>query len=357
MDPGRAGPAGPHAGRPEGPAARLGADDVVTRLGPGCRLDLVLEPDRAARWPDLAVVPLRGDPPLVLVAARAEEGPGAFLRTRGTFRLEGTDAAGRAVAARCEAAGSTVTGGAAVVVARVLEGTGPPEPADARSGVGVPAWITTGEEAHRRARELVLLRHYLPDTTVEPDELAHDLRSDPGTTAYAMTRLSADGLVRRDPLRGYVVVPLDVRESDATFDARCAIEVGVLETSLHRVADHHLTALRGSYDGMARELVGDRFVDFERYLEANVAFHREVVGLGGSAPLVDAFGHLGIKEVMTRSFGWTTRSSQSFLEVQGRMLAGIERRDLPAAREATVAYRDLAKQRVRTILGLTGGRL
>jgi DNA-binding GntR family transcriptional regulator len=42
---------------------------------------------------------------------------------------------------------------------------------------------------------------------------------------YALTRLTADGLVRRDPDRGYVIVPFDTRTSDETFDARCAIEL------------------------------------------------------------------------------------------------------------------------------------
>jgi DNA-binding GntR family transcriptional regulator len=31
--------------------------------------------------------------------------------------------------------------------------------------------------------------------------------------------------VRRDPDRGYVIVPFDTRTSDETFDARCAIEL------------------------------------------------------------------------------------------------------------------------------------
>lgn len=213
------------------------------------------------------------------------------------------------------------------------------------------------DDVYRRARELVLYRQYEPDTALDPLDLAFDLAADPAAAVYALTRLATDGLVNRDPVRGYVVVPLDGSLSDETFDARCAIEIGAIDTSLGTVSDSQLNRLRLSFAAMSDQLVDDRFVDFGKYLDANFQFHEQVVMLAGNAALRSAFHQLSIKAVMTRSFGSTRASSQQFIDAQRAMLLGIEARDVEATRAATIAYRDLAKARVRVILSQTGGRL
>jgi DNA-binding FadR family transcriptional regulator len=108
---------------------------------------------------------------------------------------------------------------------------------------------------------------------------------------------------------------------------------------------------------MAAQLVGDRFVDFDAYLDANYAFHAALVGLAHN-PLLDAtFGSLSIKRVMTRSFGSTPVTSQKFIEVQQQLMEAVEAGDQDGSRAAARAYCDLAKDRVREILAHTGGRL
>jgi len=81
------------------------------------------------------------------------------------------------------------------------------------------------------------------------------------------------------------------------------------------------------------------------------------VSLAGNAQLTSTFGRLSIKSVMTRSFGSTPESSQRFIDVQRALLEAFEARDAVAARAAAREYCELAKDRVREILALTGGRL
>ena len=68
-------------------------------------------------------------------------------------------------------------------------------------------------------------------------------------------------------------LPFDTRTSDETFDARCAIELGVIDVVVGRVPQDELADLRNRVETMAALLVGNRFVDFDRYLDANYAFH------------------------------------------------------------------------------------
>ncbi|GAA3774385.1 hypothetical protein GCM10022225_72640 [Plantactinospora mayteni] len=213
------------------------------------------------------------------------------------------------------------------------------------------------DEVYGRVRELLLSRVYPADHALPLEELANRLEVDQAAAFYALTRLSSDGLVRRDPDRGYVIAPFDVRTSDETFDARLAIELGVIALALGRVTDDEVAELRRRFEVMAALLVGDRFVDFHGYLDANYAMHEYLVSLARNPLLTSTFGRLSIKSVMTRSFGSTPGTSQKFVAAQGRLVDAFERRDPEAATRAAVDYCELAKERVREILAFTGGRL
>ncbi|MET0414953.1 MAG: flavin reductase [Actinoplanes sp.] len=225
-----------------------------------------------------------------------------------------------------------------------------------RGGFGRFAFASD-DEVYGRARELVLSRAYQPDQAVPLEDLATRLGVDQAAAFYALTRLSSDRLVRRDTDRGYVIAPFDVRTSDETFDARLTIELGVLALAMDRVTDEDVAELRRRFDAMAALLVGDRFVDFHGYLDANYALHEYLVSLARNPLLTSTFGRLSIKNVMTRSFGVTPETSQKFVEAQGRLVEGIAQRDPEAARRGAIEYCELAKERVREILASTGGQL
>ncbi|WP_169988010.1 flavin reductase [Microbispora sp. H10836] len=213
------------------------------------------------------------------------------------------------------------------------------------------------DEAYRRARRLLLERRYGADTVLSLDEFAYDLDVDKASAFYALTRLAVDQLVRRDPERGYVVAPFDVRTSDEAFDARSAIEAGVIDMTAGRLTPADLGGLRERFETMATLLVGDHFIDFDRYVDANLSFHEYLVSLAGNAALSAAFGQIGLRAVMVRSFGASPLTSQAFIEVQRELTEALEAADTAAAKRAAFAYTELAKARAREILAETGGML
>jgi flavin reductase (DIM6/NTAB) family NADH-FMN oxidoreductase RutF/DNA-binding FadR family transcriptional regulator len=213
------------------------------------------------------------------------------------------------------------------------------------------------DRAYEQARDMVLSRVFAADHVITVDELADHLDGDRGRAFYALTRLASDGLVRRDPERGYVIAPFDVRTSDDTFEARLAIELGVIDRVAGEADPRLLAVARRHLETMSRYLVGDHFEDFHAYLDANYAFHESIVALSGNPLLVAAFGSLSIKNVMARSFGVTAQSSATFLAVQSDLLEALENGDADAARAAARAYCDLAKARTRQLLALTGGQV
>lgn len=258
----------------------------------------------------------------------------------------------------CEVVETVVGGTHTIFLGRVVSATaGNGQPLTYfRGGFGRFAFARD-DEVYGRARELVLSRVYPGNHVLHLEELAMQLQVDQASAFYALTRLASDGLVRRDPDRGYVVAPFDAHTSDETFDARLAIELGVIALAMPHVTDLEVAELRHRFDAMAELLVGDRFVDFHGYLDANYAFHEHLVSLAHNPLLTSMFGRLSIKSVMTRSFGSTPVTSQKFVEVQGRMVEAFERRDRLAAEKAAVDYCESAKERVREILAFTGGHL
>jgi flavin reductase (DIM6/NTAB) family NADH-FMN oxidoreductase RutF/DNA-binding GntR family transcriptional regulator len=213
------------------------------------------------------------------------------------------------------------------------------------------------DRAYEQARDMVLSRVFAADHVITVDELADHLDGDRARAFYALTRLAGDGLVRRDPERGYVIAPFDVRTSDDTFEARLAIELGVIDRVAGEADPRLLAVARRHLETMSRYLVGDHFEDFHAYLDANYAFHESIVALSGNRLLIAAFGSLSIKNVMARSFGVTAQSSATFLAVQRDLLEALENGDADAARAAARAYCDLAKARTRQLLALTGGQV
>lgn len=213
------------------------------------------------------------------------------------------------------------------------------------------------DDVYVAARQRVLDRTYAADESISLEDLAHDLGVDSTSAFYALTRLAAEGLVHRNSRRGYVIIPFDIRTSDEVFDARCAIELGVIDLTHGRLSDDDRRELRERFEEMAALLVGDRFVDFEAYLDANYRFHETVASLAGNAQLTAAFRRLSIKGVMARSFGATPVTSQKFIDVQRALTEAFEADDAAAAREAARSYCQLAKERAREVLALTGGRL
>lgn len=213
------------------------------------------------------------------------------------------------------------------------------------------------DRAYETARDMVLSRVFAAGQVITVDEMADSLDGDRSRAFYALTRLSSDGLVRRDPERGYVVTPFDVRTSDATFEARLAIELGVIDCVVGRVDPSLLAVARAHLDRMSRYLVNDRFEDFHAYLDANYAFHESIVALSNNPLLVAAFSSLSIKNVMARSFGNTAQSSAAFLRVQRDLLQALEHDDADGAHEAAREYCEMAKARTRQLLTLTGGQV
>ena len=213
------------------------------------------------------------------------------------------------------------------------------------------------DQAYARVRALVMERQFAADSVLDPEQVAVTVGADETAVFYALTRLSSDGLVRRDPERGYVVIPFDTRTCEEVFDARTAVELGAITLGIDSVVPETIEQLRSHIDVMHSCMNGEEFADFEGYLDANYALHRGIVDLAGSPTLTALFATLAIKSVMMRSFGSTSRTSRAFIDAQSTLVDAIGGRDPISAAAAARHYGEMAKQRMRDIVSEHGGVL
>ena len=101
----------------------------------------------------------------------------------------------------------------------------------------------------------------------------------------ALNRLVADGLVERREQRGFVVAPISAADLDEITRTRCWLEEIALRESIARHATDWEEALVLAHHRLARtprSLAEDRFEDNPEWEPRHRAFHRALIGGGGS---------------------------------------------------------------------------
>ena len=204
-------------------------------------------------------------------------------------------------------------------------------------------------------RQRILRRDYPPGQPLEVDDLAREVNAEQAAVFYALTRLTGDALVDRDPDRGYVVVPVDVQASDEALDARCAIEVGVVDLTTGRATAAELAELRRRLERMTPYIADDHFVDMVSYLEANDAFHEYIVSLAHNQSLLAVYQRLSVKALIARALGSTQRTSSRAIELQAAFTEAYANGQRERAKDALRDYTQFAKQYTRRALRSAGG--
>lgn len=134
---------------------------------------------------------------------------------------------------------------------------------------------------------------------LQPRGLAAELDADVGRVDRALATLRAEGLVVGDPLDGYRAAPVDHEAVGDALDARLGIELGAVELAVGRADPGDVAELR-RLAARTAELLDTDAVDVPGYATADTAFHERLVGLAGSAALLDAYRRLSLHGVLVR---------------------------------------------------------
>jgi flavin reductase (DIM6/NTAB) family NADH-FMN oxidoreductase RutF len=187
------------------------------------------------------------------------------------------------------------------------------------------------ERAYATLRELILSRDLPQNSPLDVDELAAMLDAERPQVYYALTKLSADGLVLRETDRGYVVKPLSADSARQALDARCAVELAVVDQVVDTASDLELARLRRAAERAGRSASGVA-PDLDTFLKAAREFHETFVGLSGNAYLIDFHRRIGVHGIWFNALVGTswgpTIDSTRFLDVAD----ALEHRDASRAK-------------------------
>lgn len=193
-----------------------------------------------------------------------------------------------------------------------------------------------------REQALDVLRQALVSGEIKPGDiysaaaLAERLGVSNSPVREAMLTLVHEGLMEAVPNRGFRVVPLSDTDLDEIYQLRLLLEV----PAMAQLAERGIAGERERLNSLAEDIeqaAADR--DVIRFLEADRAFHLELLGLLGNARLVSIVANL---RDQTRLYGLKALARQDQLGASAaehrRLLAAIDAGDVPGVDRLTRAH-------------------
>jgi flavin reductase (DIM6/NTAB) family NADH-FMN oxidoreductase RutF len=251
----------------------------------------------------------------------------------------------------------TVTGGThTVFLARVKEASG---------REGAPLTYFRGrfgrlesaldEAAYRALRQRVIDRTLPVGRPLDLDALAAELDVDAQRVFYALTQLSTDDLVARRE-DGYVVTPLTAQAAGQLFDARCTVEIGVVDQTVGTAGAEALDNLEHLADDLARIVHGSA-PDLTAFLSVSHAFHQQLVALAGCPALSESYDRLGIPAFWNRAMAERRWWEDFDVEHHAQLVAAYRTGDPAAAKRLILQHRDQVKDLVHALIAEAGGEV
>jgi DNA-binding GntR family transcriptional regulator len=153
-------------------------------------------------------------------------------------------------------------------------------------GVTIPLLT---ERAYERVRRDIISCTIAPGSEISETQLATQYKLGKAAVRVALTKLAHAGLVRAMPRRGYIVMPVTLKDIHDVFELRLMLEPAAAHMAAGKVNTQRLRAFdeicRAGYEpGDAKSTA--------RFLDANKAFHVEIAQATGNARLAAAIEQL-----------------------------------------------------------------
>lgn len=212
------------------------------------------------------------------------------------------------------------------------------------------------EAAYRDLRERVVSRQLPVGRVLDVDALAVELGTESPRVFYALTKLCADGLVSRDDDNAYLVKPLTAAGAEEIFDARCAVEIAVVDRTVDTAVEEDLDDLAALARILA-QVVEAEAPDLETFLRASHAYHARLVGLSGCGPLAELYDRLGIPAFWHRTVGATPWWQLFDVRHHADLVAAYRDRDGERAKRLIYEHTNQVKRLARATIEAAGGEV
>lgn len=195
--------------------------------------------------------------------------------------------------------------------------------------------------AYAAVRKAVLTRTTRLGEKLDVEATAAGLRVDPEDVHNALIRLSAEGLATRADDGSFTPTPITLELAASLFDARSAIEVGVIDAHLERLTDEDADRLSETAALLMAAAAGPSVTEgagLEAFLDLTSEFHERIIALAQSPQLTSAYRQMSLTGLWRETLAadeWGTWLDTTHLV---ELADALGRRDAAAAREALLRH-------------------
>ena len=202
--------------------------------------------------------------------------------------------------------------------------------------------------AYDELRERILDLRLAPGSLVNELALASDLGMGRMPVREAIARLAIDRFITVLPRRGTVVTQVGLDDVLDIFEAREAIECGVVHIVANRATGEDLATLRRLVEAADRARGG---TDHEAFLRDDHAIHSFLVHMVRNSLLQDAADRLLLHNLRFWRMYWASRPAQHATMIShGSLLAALEAGDSEQAEKAMREHLVASRQLLRASL-------
>ena len=228
-----------------------------------------------------------------------------------------------------------------------------------------PSRQTLTDSVYEAVTELVMDQHIAAGARVNIDQVARQLNVSPTPVREALARLEMDGLVMKEPLRGYSVTPtLDTKTFNDLYDVRRLLEPFAARRAAERRDGNVLGVLDRELDGMRRLVgtsagpAGSTYHDYRAFAMQDARFHEAIAGTSGNSLLRDTLrrlrSHLRLYRLYHRYYTIDIGAA-TVLEHEG-ILDAIRARDAIGAEAAMLDHINRSMERSERVRLRSGTR-
>jgi flavin reductase (DIM6/NTAB) family NADH-FMN oxidoreductase RutF/DNA-binding GntR family transcriptional regulator len=212
------------------------------------------------------------------------------------------------------------------------------------------------DEAYRRLRTAVVTRDLPTGQPLDVAALADRFKLDQAHVYYGLTKLNAEGLVSRQPGGRLIVKPLDVRTALNAVDARCAIEVAVVEKMAGALSEADARTLRDHAESAHAAALAEP-PDVEGLLRSAFAFHEHFIGLLRNEALTTLFHRLDLQAIWVRASPALTRHGRPSAAYLIRLVDACVAGDRAEAKRILYKHAERVKAHAREAIESLGGEV
>jgi DNA-binding GntR family transcriptional regulator len=196
----------------------------------------------------------------------------------------------------------------------------------ARSAAAVSA-DSVVERVYERVKAMAVAYELKPGERVNEVEIARKLGASRTPLREALNRLSAEGLLRFTPGKGYFCRDLEVDEIFQLYELRKTIEIAAARLAVERATDEDIDALLAFLAGTGPD-PGSR-TTFE-LVHLDEAFHERLLAMSGNQQMLRVLANVNARIRFVRWIDMDRRDRRKTQLEHREVLRALKRRDAGA---------------------------